>query len=421
MCASSRSNKRQMSGRLPRRLALGLMLGVAAPVPAYELMPDFQIHGFISQGAVHTDHNEIFGTSSTGVELDVREIGVNASWLATPDLRFAGQVLSRHAGEADDGHLRLDYGLLDWTPFSSEQWRAGLRLGRVKMPTGLYNETRDVAHTRPSILLPQSIYTESLRNIMLSADGLTLYGEQRTRHGDFFLDLQGGKLREGDLDDILSGSGAQLSVDKTRTLLGRIGYEKDSGLIRAGLYRLKVDVDMSGDAESLYPGLGAYISEIEASLRTQISGLYVQYNGLHWSLTGEYQRVKSKLCDVTVIPGVGVVVPDQNYPTYSYYLQAGYRFSPHWQMFLRRDHIRNHFDGLALSDGSTQNLYDTDHRRYARDWTLGAGWTPTEQVLLRAEVHHVYGTAWLSQAENPDPDQLQKRWNLFLLEAAYRF
>ena len=421
MSALSRFASLRHTGGMRSGVMLAFMLGVAIPASAYEPLPDLQIHGFLSQGAIHTDHNEIFGTSSTGVELNVREIGVNASWLATPDLRLAGQVLSRKAGKTDDGDLRLDYGLLDWTPLYSEQWRAGMRLGRVKMPIGLYNETRDVAHTRPGILMPQSIYAESLRNIMLSADGLSLYGETRTQQGDFFLDLQGGQLREGDFDDFLSAAGAPFSSNDSSTLVARLAYEKDSGRIRAGIYGMQLDIDISGDADALFPGLGAYIPTIAGGLRMKIHGLYAQYNGLHWSFTGEVQRVKSEVHDVTVVPGIGPALPDQSSPINSYYLQAGYRFSPDWEMFLRRDQIQSHTRGLRLPDGSIEDIYGLAHRGFARDWTLGVGWTPTEQLLLRAEIHHVYGTAWLSLADNPDTDQLYKHWNLLALEAAYRF
>ena len=48
----------------------------------------------------------------------------------------------------------------------------------MKNPFGLYNEARDVIWTRPSVLLPQSIYFDSLalREIELASDGGILYG-----------------------------------------------------------------------------------------------------------------------------------------------------------------------------------------------------------------------------------------------------
>lgn len=59
-----------------------------------------------------------------------------------------------------------------------EHGKLGVRLGRVKNPFALYNETRDVIWTRPGVLLPQSIYFDALalRQPEISSDGGILYG-----------------------------------------------------------------------------------------------------------------------------------------------------------------------------------------------------------------------------------------------------
>jgi hypothetical protein len=85
--------------------------------------------------------------------------------------------------------VRLDYGIIDWTALSSEAGRGGIRLGRIKTAYGLYNTTRDVPFTRPSIILPQSIYFDRTRNLTVSADGaeiyLDRYGEAGTLSASF--------------------------------------------------------------------------------------------------------------------------------------------------------------------------------------------------------------------------------------------
>ena len=138
--------------------ALALWLGLCHPALAIELFEGFQVHGFLSQGYFLTTNNNLFGSSERGGSLDFTEVGINASWVPWPSLQLAVQGLSRRAGEAAEGEPELDFGLLDYTAVATEDRRLGVRLGRVRLPFGLYNDTRDVAFTRPSILLPQSIY-----------------------------------------------------------------------------------------------------------------------------------------------------------------------------------------------------------------------------------------------------------------------
>ncbi len=71
--------------------------------------------------------------------------------------------------------------------------RLWVRLGRIKTPLGLCNETRDVPFTRPSIFLPQAIYFDKVRNMLLSTDGIMVYGDLYSGHGDLSFTLSGGQ------------------------------------------------------------------------------------------------------------------------------------------------------------------------------------------------------------------------------------
>lgn len=179
------------------RIGLGLLLaaltcGARANGPAF-LPDDFQLYGFLSQGYVKTSANRFYGESDKG-SWDLREIGVNLSYRPRPELLISGQLLSRTAGNMYDGELRLDYGLIDYAPLMDLDRTMGVRLGRLKNPLGLYNDTRDVPFTRPSIFLPQSIYFDRVRNLELSLDGGGLYGDFVTDAGEFFFQLNYGLM-----------------------------------------------------------------------------------------------------------------------------------------------------------------------------------------------------------------------------------
>ncbi len=97
---------------------------------------------------------------------------------------MAAQLLSRRAGgDTSDAEPTLDYGVIDYQMVSNQSRTLGLQLGRFKNPFGLYNQTRDVAFTRPSILLPQSIYFDRTRALGLAADGVNVYWEEHTAAG----------------------------------------------------------------------------------------------------------------------------------------------------------------------------------------------------------------------------------------------
>ena len=153
-------------------IALG---AVTAPAAAEGLSDTTQIHGFASQGLVSTDRNNFFGDSEDRFSAQFTELGINVSALPNPDLKLAAQILSRRAGAVDNGSPRLDYAFVDYRLASSQSGNIGVQLGKTKNPLGLYNDTRDVAFTRPSILLPQSIYFDRTRNVAFSATGLGLH------------------------------------------------------------------------------------------------------------------------------------------------------------------------------------------------------------------------------------------------------
>lgn len=143
-------------------ILLVFFLGVVSKqVLAVELTEEVQMHGFLTQEYFLTSDNRLFGASdSDGGSLGLTEAGLNISWTLFADLRLAGQVLFRRAGAGHEHDLELDFGLLDYTVISVADYSLGVRLGRYKNPYGFYNATRDVLFTRPSILLPQSIYFE---------------------------------------------------------------------------------------------------------------------------------------------------------------------------------------------------------------------------------------------------------------------
>src|SRR5687768_4944330 len=170
-------------------MTMSSLLWIGA-VQAEKLPHNLQIHGFASQAWLKSTGNNVFGNSSSDSgSFDFRELGLNASMRPLPRLQFSVQGLSRWAGNGSPGNIRLDYGFVDYTFFAEEGNQLGIRLGRMKNPLGFYNDTRDVPFTRPSILLPQSIYFDRTRKLAIAADGAHLYGEYHSNLGNISFQL----------------------------------------------------------------------------------------------------------------------------------------------------------------------------------------------------------------------------------------
>lgn len=372
---------------------------------AFDLSDTVQLHGFASQAYISTSANKFFGPSDNG-SFDFRELGVNLSWQAMSNLQFAGQVTSRKAGTTDDDKPRFDYALMDFSYYAGEADRVGARIGRVKNQFGFYNLTRDVASTRPSIFLPESIYLDNYRSMIISMDGVQLYGEQRSSAGDFFLDIGAGK-------PILGSQYTQTFKEK-QSYIGRLLYEQDGGRVRLAVTGVDAAV---GSNLSLVPNGNLY-------WRSYI--LSAQYNAEKWGLTTEYQPEQKMIFSGFMPAGI----PDSNTVAMSYYLQGTYQVAEDWEALLRYDVLyvdksdksgARYAADTAAAAAMGLGMPAPAYSRYAKDWTIGLGWKAMPGVLIRGEFHHVNGTGWLSIMENPVPMATKEHWDMFALQASYSF
>jgi hypothetical protein len=410
ICEYQRSDIRRRGRPMTRLRALTAIAAMLGTLPARgaDLPSGLQIHGFASQAYILTSANDFFGDSDEGGSFDFRELGLNASLRPLPRLQLSAQVLSRRAGQSDDGDPDLDYAFADYSFVSNPASTMGLRAGRIKNPLGLYNDTRDVAFTRPSILLPQSIYFDRTRDLALSADSVQLYGEGRMDVGAIGFQFGVANPRVSDDETELAFLGADRpgELDNDISYIGRIMYEHGGGRLRLALSGAQVNIDYDPAADpsqDLLPG----------SIRFQPWIFSAQYNAERWSLTGEYALRKSTFEGLAPIP-------DMSFTGESYYLQGTYRIGTNWEALLRYDVLyadRDDRDGEKFAALSGR----PGHNRFAKDLTVALSWNVASSFLLRAEYHNVDGTGWLPIPDNPDLGATERHWDMFLLQAALRF
>ncbi len=397
----------QWSGSL---LASTLFAIVTTPALANADGPSatVQVHGFATQSIIATSANNFFGDTSDNGNFDFTEIGINASYRPSNEWLFSGQLLSRRAGQTDGGKIRIDYALVDYTLTDQVRKRWGVRVGRILNPLGFYNETRDVAFARPSIFLPQSIYFDRVRDLAISSDGVYLYGEQRFQRQEFLWQIGLGYPRIGNEEIERSVLGQLLpgDLDSSTSLLGRLRLEIDGGRYQLGISGAHVLIDYkTAGGSPLQDGRITFVPVIASA----------QYNGEFLEITAEYAQ------RAFTYQNFGPFLPDNNFVGESAYLQGVYRLRQDWDLLLRYD--------VLYTDQSDRhgNAFAASHptipafSRYARDITIGTGWQYSSSLLVRAEIHHITGTAWLTGADNTVPQNIEKDWDLFALLVSYRF
>lgn len=373
---------------------------------SWKLPETVQIHGFASQSYLHTSGNNFFGYGKNMGSLDFTEIGLNGSWRPLSQLQASMQIVYRRAGKTDNSNVRIDFGFLDYSFLSDADKLFGIRAGRVFNPYGLYNDTRDMPFTRPSIFLPQSVYYDANRNLGLSGDGVQVYGEYRTKFGDFFLNANGfySRTEDPDLKHAFTGN-LPGKFDGEPSWVTRLIYEWDGGRIRLGV--------TTGDLVGKYHPEGGPINLQPGTFSFKPLLFSAQYNAENWTLTSEYVSKPVRFNDF------GPLIPDREVQGEGYYFQGTYRFSEKLEGFVRYDVL--YWD---TSDRSGKKFAAASglpaHNRFAKDITAGLAWYVTTSIMVRAEYHNINGTGWISGLENTPATESQ-HWDLFALSLSFRF
>lgn len=388
--------------------ALVLMCGRADLVSAGGF-DDVEVHGFATQGYIKTSDNSFFGDSEDG-SFEFTELGVNASMDATESIRLSGQLLSRRAGEMYSGTPSVDFALADFTFRSTENDNLGVMVGRIKNPLGLFNETRDVAFTRPGFLVPQVVYYDKVRNLILSADGLAARMATFGESANVSLYLAAGQtLIDENVEYVYLGNGYDGDFSPNGlSYIGRVLVERPDSTLRASLSIASTSIDFER-------GVSDPIGNGNVSLVYGIGSL--QYVVNNWTFTSECMREPIEWRGFTGSPLDGKKATGE-----SYYFQVAWQAESDVELMLR------YGEGYAdRSDRTGRGIEQATggaipaHTQYSKIATAGVRWDLTPQFMVRAEYQRHDGTLILSNRENPVPAATVPDWDMFALSISYRF
>lgn len=378
---------------------------------AEDFFTNFRWDGYISQSLIHTTDNNFFGKSDDDISLDFTEIELLLSTAFLHDFQFSGSLLSRRAGDSDNGEIRVDHGFITYTPLNNLDWTTGIRVGRIKAPQGFYNETRDVAFTRPGILVPQSMYLERYRDWMYSADGLEFFTMRNwdTSSLSFRLLVSNKDPEKEAVEEIFATPGYPIGNTKGgKTGVAKLLYDHNTGQIRLGLSYGYTGYKIDNSSFGLLH---------DTKVSTSAVYLSGEYNTDKWKFVGEYVPSKNKILN----PLGGL--PDHNTSGLSYYLQSTYLINPKWEIMLRRGVLLVDKDD---KDGSNYHLLTglPGHTQYAKNWVFGLGLHFSDSLLFRLEYYDIEGTGWVPTKDfqqSVKTGSLNKNWEMLMFQTSYRF
>lgn len=366
-----------------------------------------QYHGFVSQSYLKSNNYNFFGESTEG-SFRFREFGINASFKPLTRLRASGQLLFREAGENDPGLLRVDFALLDYQLAASKLTTTGIRVGRIKNPIGIYNETRDVSFTRPGIILPQSIYFDRVRDIALSSDGVHVYSLFSSDNSDYQLQIGAARPRIGtNTEEALFSTKMPGNLSPNTSYLFRVSADIFSRKLKIAYTEIKLSMNYE-------PTIAEPLSNANIEFSPRI--LSAQYSMENYQFTAEYARRAFKFNNLDIYLPYSFISGE------SYYFQLAYFPMAYLGAYIRYDVTflnKEDKDGIKLAQlsGGSKPAYS----QYAFDYTLGLRYTPNRSWVIMFENHWIEGTAWIPVQDNRTLTSSEKNWILSSILVSYRF
>lgn len=369
---------------------------------------DVKFNGFVAQGLIQAMGSN-FVEDDGEISVKLTEIGLNTSYRINSDFRVAGQAVYLNGGNRYPEGIRLDYLFLEWQLINSQNWQIKSYLGRNKNYHWLYSSTRDVPHTRPSIVLPQSLYFDAFRDVALGVDGLAVVSQTYNDLGEWDINLSFGS-------SIISEEQKQNLLGHLAT--GKLKHDSDKQLSlyfrpKASRYQFGVgllDADFSyqpGESDRFFAGR-------QVSQRIMFNLLY---QGQKWEIASEIIRERVIVHDV-IFPGFSSDATAEGG-----YVQARNFFSKEVTLLARLDiydrdrKYRNGSDLEASSQGLIPGYFG-----FMDQATAGVTWKLAKNLQLQAELHRVKGTARLAPIFAPDIVRNDnKYWNMWAVQLMYWF
>lgn len=375
---------------------------------------DIYINAYVGVGYVYESDNNFIDSKKDGNKLI--ESALNLTYEYNHNLSFAGQIAYREFGEYfTDKTLRIDYAKLNYTDSFISDSEQSISIGRIKIPSGVYNSSRDTPITRPSIIMPQSAYLDLFRNLWLSTDGVMLSSSHQLTQSIIDLTVGYGKLHiDENFSDVALGSDTLGNWLEGNIKVFDLRY--NSGDLLFGLsynHAHPKYLKASSDTLPIFP-IGNKIPSIsngDVEVSTYVA--FIQYTINRFEITSEYTYR-----DV-VVSGYTPTPPNSR-PMEGYYAQLKYAATSSLNLMFRHEK----FYRFAESKNGLETLIGTDPAWYNNAITssIGFNYNIDEHWSVIADIHYVEGSGWLPPFSYQVPESVEKKhWTLAAFEVVYVF
>ena len=371
---------------------------------------DFQFHGFAAQGLIDVNGNN-FVNNDGALSPKLTELGINGSYQLSSDFRLAAQVVYLNGGNRYEEGIRVDYALLDWSAYESQNWQVNIYLGRYKNNHWLYSSSRDIPFARPSIILPQSEYFDGFRDIAVGGDGAAIkISHSDDDYGNFDFNFSYGTSPISDKQaDIILSQFAQGTAKQDSDIQASFYWQPSFSAWRFGAsyldsvfnYRAKDGGDLFFDGDFSF----------------KFYTINALYEGEHWEFSGEVYQER-------------FITTGFYHPLYSkapigqgMYIQSRYKVNNELTLLARHEGFYNDRDdknGKKLVEET--NGIVPSYFAYHRDTILGLSYDFSSNMRLRLEYHWFQGAGRLTPVVLPNPiANSNEKWQLWAVQLMYWF
>lgn len=360
-----------------------------------------EVHGFISQGYVKSTSGTGFPVGHSGRDsgtFEFNDIAINYTTQPLPNLRVGVQLFAQHRGSYGDDELQVDWAFGDYRISDA----IGFRAGKIKMPSGLYNTSRDNDALRNAIFLPQGVYNDYYRDLASSILGAGFYGSLRGGLGTLRYEIYGGTLPFTKKSAIAA---AFNSIEAHAGTTGSAGliWEPLFADLRFGITHTRMSARGASIVSASLPPIDWLFDNYHSTI------LSAEYTRERVTVAAEYQREDHLFY---ISPG-----PLLSFHGASWYVSGAYRFTD-WLEVGTYYNLTCSYRGHC--GGSTYAQFGTSRpaSMYQRDLALTLRFDVLPQLVVKVEGHRMkgYGLDIMTST-----DTLPVNWNLLAVKSTFSF
>jgi len=356
---------------------------------------NLQVHGYATQGFLYSNQNSWDGTNSENGSAAWTEAVVNLSAQPNSKLRAGAQARYFRLGNYGN-RVSLDWAQADYRV--NEKF--GFRVGKVKSPVGLLNETQDIDPAYLWALLPQSVYPIASRNSLLNHYGGVVYGTVPLGEALGKVEYRG---YAGERTLASSDGFFQPFRDLGITLPnGTHGPTLGATLAwRTPLTGLRIGASYEYDHQTGDLVLGGMQGKLENG-PFRIPFYFGQYEKKRFMVGGEYVRVR--LNSISRFPYLPAFVTEIDLR--SFYAMSSFK-------------LTNKLAVGAYYANTMDRKIPVSSARFQKDWTISTRYDFNPYLYAKAEQHFIDGTSrGFNASDNPN---LQPTTRMTILKLGVSF